>query len=128
MVKLFSVDEANQLLPAVNEILERVRVHGTELEESRQVLAAAGEKARSNGHAPGADTVSQTAERAAHEIRRAVQELGALGCEVKDPMRGLVDFPSLREGREVYLCWQFGEDQVAWWHERSDGFAGRQPL
>jgi hypothetical protein len=47
---------------------------------------------------------------------------------LRDPRRGLVDFPSIRDGVEVYLCWQLDEQRVEWWHEPEAGFAGRQPL
>jgi hypothetical protein len=55
--------------------------------------------------------------------------LEALGVQLKDYGRGLIDFPSLREGRDVLLCWQMGEgDQLEWWHDTEAGFAGRRPL
>ncbi len=61
-------------------------------------------------------------------VERA-QELEALGIQIKDYGRGLIDFPSLRDGRVVLLCWQLGEgDQIEWWHETEAGFAGRQPI
>ena len=59
----------------------------------------------------------------------AMSELERLGVQLKDFDRGLVDFPSLRDGRIVLLCWQLGEgDQLEWWHEPEAGFAGRTPL
>ena len=58
----------------------------------------------------------------------AMQEIGGLGIEIKDFERGLCDFPHLRDGRVVYLCWQKGEDAIEWWHDIEAGFAGRQPL
>ena len=58
-----------------------------------------------------------------------MSELEALGVQLKDFDRGLVDFPSLREGRVVLLCWQLGEgDELEWWHDMDTGFAGRTPL
>ena len=50
------------------------------------------------------------------------------GAQVKDINTGLLDFPALREGQEVYLCWKYGEDQIAFWHEIDAGFVGRQPI
>ena len=58
----------------------------------------------------------------------ATENIHALGVEIKDLDRGLCDFPALREGRVVYLCWVFGEDDIEWWHDIEAGFAGRQPL
>ena len=67
-------------------------------------------------------------ERRAAVLAGIVEEIHELGLLVKDLDTGLVDFPSLRDGEEVLLCWQLGEDEVAFWHGLEDGFAGRQPL
>jgi hypothetical protein len=63
------------------------------------------------------------------ELTSQTSELELLGVQLKDFERGLVDFPSLRDGRVVLLCWQIGEgDEVEWWHNVEDGFAGRTPI
>lgn len=63
------------------------------------------------------------------ELTIQISELEALGVQLKDFERGLVDFPSLRDGRVVLLCWQLGEgDELEWWHDVDAGFAGRTPL
>jgi hypothetical protein len=62
------------------------------------------------------------------EIAACVEELDRLGIQVKDLDTGLIDFPSVRDGEEILLCWQLGEDEIAWWHRVDDGFAGRRPL
>lgn len=92
-------------------------------------LADAVQTVRGNGHR--ADTLRQAqvaATRALRQAQQTVEELHALGCEVKDLEMGLVDFRSLREGREVYLCWHVGEETISYWHELDAGFGGRQPL
>jgi hypothetical protein len=58
----------------------------------------------------------------------AAAELEAVDVVLRDPRRGLIDFPSLRDGEEIYLCWMSGEETVAWWHLPDAGFAGRRPL
>ena len=64
-----------------------------------------------------------------YEIGKITTELNDIGIELKDYTRGLIDFPSLRNDRIVYLCWQLGEEEsIAWWHETDAGFSGRQPL
>lgn len=64
-----------------------------------------------------------------YEIGKLTTELHELGIELKDYTRGLIDFPSMREGRIVLLCWQLGEgDKIEFWHDTETGFAGRQPL
>lgn len=63
------------------------------------------------------------------KLASSTGELDALGVQLKDHERGLIDFPSLRDGRVVLLCWQLGEgDRLEWWHDVEAGFAGRQPL
>ena len=62
---------------------------------------------------------------AAAELEACVEALAGLGVQVKDADTGLVDFPSVRHGEEVLLCWQAGEDAVEWWHDHESGFAGR---
>ena len=95
-----------------------------------EAVAADRAKVLGNGHMPP-DHLRQhqhesaTAERRIARLARVLTELGIL---IKDPDTGLVDFPALREGREVYLCWQLGEARIAWWHEIETGFAGRLPL
>jgi hypothetical protein len=57
-----------------------------------------------------------------------VDEITSHGAQVKDLDSGLIDFPTLHHGETVLLCWQLGEDEIAWWHRVEDGFAGRRPL
>ena len=70
------------------------------------------------------DRIAQKLER----VKSLHQDLVDVGCEPKDLVAGLVDFPALLEGRKVWLCWKLGEPEVAWWHECRDGFAGRRPI
>jgi hypothetical protein len=64
-----------------------------------------------------------------YNIGRLTSEITALGVEIKDYARGLIDFPSLRGGRIVYLCWELADGgPIAWWHETDAGYAGREPL
>jgi len=84
-----------------------------------------------NGHLRRGEVEEVRAEagRLNDEINSRLQEITDLGVLVKDLDLGLIDFPALREGREVYLCWQLGEEgRIAWWHETDAGFAGRQPF
>jgi hypothetical protein len=67
-------------------------------------------------------------ERHVSALADLVEEVHALGVVVKDLDSGLVDFPGLRDGEPILLCWRLGEDEVGWWHRPEDGFAGRQPL
>jgi hypothetical protein len=119
----YTLEEASELLPRVVEIIERMRVARNQLgdRESRDALSEAGP---TNGGGTPGRTVSQ----GFLELRDSMIELRELEVVLRDLDRGLLDFPSLRDGREVYLCWQEGEDAIRFWHEPEAGFGGRQPL
>ncbi len=125
-MKLFTLEEANALLPSVRQILLRIK-------RCRQRLAALSSQAKL-----AAENAEQGGGGMPDGIRYAtlltdftgeVAELESLGVQLKDFERGLIDFPSLRDGRVVLLCWQLGEgDELEWWHDVEAGFAGRTPL
>ena len=103
--------------------IERLRATRERLEdeEAREALTGA---APGNGGGAHGRTVSE----GFVELRSALGELQAVDVVLRDLERGLVDFPSLREGREVYLCWEEGEQSIGFWHDLEDGHAGRRPL
>jgi hypothetical protein len=119
----YTVEEAAELLPRVVELIADMRSARDRLgdREAREALSEAGP---TNGGGEPGRTVSE----AFVQLRDAVAELQALEVVLRDLDRGLLDFPSLRDGREVYLCWQDGEDAIRFWHEPEAGFAGRRPL
>lgn len=125
-MKLFTVAEANAVLPAVREILKKIQDARKKLVSYRNQAKVAADQAEHGGGGIGdglryADLLI--------ELTSQTSELELLGVQLKDFERGLVDFPSLREGRVVLLCWQIGEgDEVEWWHNVEDGFAGRTPI
>jgi hypothetical protein len=125
-MKVFSVEEANALLPTVRGILSRIqRTHSRLLSyQAAAKHAAEGAEQGGGGMPDGPRYVSLLI-----KLFSNTSELEALGVQLKDYERGLIDFPSLRDGRVVLLCWQMGEgDQIEWWHDVETGFAGRQPL
>ena len=130
MTRLFTVREANELIPTLSESLRDLLAKREELQVRRRELAALEVRARSDGQEMAA-AVTQT-RRALDdlmaEMNDGIDRITALGCELKDLAHGLIDFPSSRDGRRVYLCWRLGEEHVAFWHELESGFAGRQPL
>lgn len=119
----YTLEEASALLPRVADLIERMRSARDRLgdREARKALAEAG---TTNGGGKPGRTVSE----GFLELRESMVELRQLEVVLRDLDRGLVDFPALREGREVYLCWQEGEDEIGFWHEPDAGFAGRRPL
>ena len=125
-MKTFTVQEANALLPNVRIIVGKIQRAHRQLSTYREEAKKAAEAAEQGGGGL-TDGVAYAAALTALTLQLA--ELETLGVQLKDFERGLVDFPSLREGRIVLLCWQLGEgDELEWWHDVDAGFAGRTPL
>jgi hypothetical protein len=127
----FTPDEANNALEEVRPVAERlvaVRARMRELEQTQGKLVTAiggngGGYAASDLNAAQAELVGL-----ADAAIACVQRLEELGVELKDLDLGLLDFPSVRDGREVLLCWHVGEESVEFWHGLEDGYAGRKPI
>jgi hypothetical protein len=119
----YSLEEASALLPEVAALIQHMRSARDRLgdADARAALAAAG---GSNGGGQPGRTVSQ----GFLELRDSMIWLREREIVLRDLDQGLVDFPTLRGGAEVYLCWREGEDEIAFWHEPEAGFAGRRPL
>jgi hypothetical protein len=119
----YTLDEANAQLDWLAGCLERLREARTGLND-REAREALAEAAPANGGGAPGRVISQ----AFLALRDALFELQEREVVLRDLERGLVDFPSLRDGEEVYLCWEEGEDEISFWHEPDAGFAGRRPL
>lgn len=119
----YSVEQANAALQWLGERLERMRAARTQLTDE-ELRAALSEAAPGNGGGAPGRTVGE----AFVSLRSTLSEIQAMDIVLRDLERGLVDFPSVREGRDVYLCWEEGEEEVAYWHDPEAGFGGRQPL
>jgi hypothetical protein len=119
----YTVEQANAALGWVEERVERLRAARSQLSDE-EARAALGEAAPSNGGGAPGRVVSE----AFLELQRALGELQAMEVVLRDLERGLVDFPSLLDGREVYLCWEAGEESVEFWHDLDAGYGGRRPL
>jgi len=131
MPRYFTQDEATILLPEIAPILEQIIDLRARLDRAERDLVSLHWKARSNGnvtHEGSFTTGQSTRAELLAEISAAIAQVQAMGIELKDPSTGLIDFPSLREGRVVYLCWRLGEPGISYWHDLDTGFAGRQPL
>ena len=127
----FTPDEANAELervrPLVEQLVARRREHVAALERQEELES----KIRGNGGGmPPAELAAADAQvgELARGLASLAEEITALGVQVKDLDEGIVDFPALREGETVLLCWRLGEDEIAYWHRVEDGFAGRRPL
>jgi len=127
----FTLEEANALLPWLEEQFSRMVPLRDELAASQEQLISLLRRRRSNGHSSSEEEIAQSqreVDRLTRDLQQLLQEVSQQGILVRDVGRGLVDFPSVREGREVYLCWLRGEARIDYWHETDIGFAGRQPL
>ena len=125
-MKIFTLQEANALLPSVKTIVGKIQRAHRSLVAYRDEAKKASEAAEQGGGGRGAGIAYAAV---LTELTVQIGELESLGVQLKDFERGLVDFPSLRDGRVVLLCWQMGEgDELEWWHDVDAGFAGRTPL
>lgn len=119
--RMFTPEEATAELEYLRQVLPRVR-------EARQELIAASRRISEAVAADGGGVAEPAWFDAQASLKADVTELADRGILLRDPETGLVDFPTEREGRTVYLCWRLGEGDVAYFHEEHAGFSGRQPL
>jgi hypothetical protein len=119
----FTVEQANELMPAVARIL-------MDVEAARRSLSTSGldTDLALHAEATGGAWPGRRRAEASLVLSLGLEQLEELGVVVRDLERGIVDFPALMDGREVYLCWHGGEDEVGHWHGLESGFAGRRPL
>ncbi len=130
--RLFTVEEANQRLPLVRAIITDIVKLYEDVHDRRDRLnrvrgSASGHKSPSM-YSEEVQQIEEELEKDIERLEEFANELEELGVELKDPVMGLVDFRTLFEGREVYLCWKLGEDEITHWHELDSGFQGRQSL
>jgi hypothetical protein len=125
-MKLFTVEEANALLPSVRQLLKRLQRFRHHLAGYKAEARQAAEQADQGG---GGISSGVLYARLLTNFAGEMSSLEAMGVQLKDFERGLVDFPSLRDGRVVLLCWQLDEgDELEWWHDMDSGFGGRTPI
>ena len=127
----FTRDEANALLSRVRPLVERLIAHRAELADAEAKQSELALRIAGNGGGVDSHELADLGERIGLElagVARCVNAIHELGGVVKDPDSGLVDFPAQVDGVEAYLCWQLGEDEIAFWHGIEEGFAGRKPL
>ena len=121
--KLYTVEEANALVPKLRPMLERIRDGQKALAEDK-TLAAVREKAAQNGGGIPPRHLSEITK----TLERDLHQLQDWGIVLRDPSIGLIDFFHQRAGETVFLCWKLGEGKIEWWHPLDTGIAGRQRL
>jgi hypothetical protein len=129
--RYFTAQEANEALEEVRPLTEELVTHRralTELQERQSTLAT---RIAGNGGNVEPHELEDVQERLDEEvagIARCVARINDVGAQVKDLDAGLVDFPAIRDGEDVLLCWRLGEDEIGYWHGLDEGFSGRKPL
>jgi hypothetical protein len=143
MARFYDIDDANTLIPELAAIVRVLGEQRTELVRLRDEVVAAG-----NGGSEGAPTTVRGTSGGSDgppisselrltrlrmqglidQMAAGVARIDALGLTLRDIERGLVDFPALVSGRQVWLCWKHGETAIGWWHSLDTGFDGRRPL
>ena len=128
MPKLYSVAEANALLPEITDLLQDLQQQVVALAQIEAEIKEQRKLVQTNGHGAESDRLNTRAHRLQGQVRTRLERLHDLDIELKDLQMGLIDFYHEREGRLVYLCWRLGEPEVLFWHDLDTGFAGRRLL
>lgn len=124
MPKFFTLQEANETLKIIRLLMDEIQAIRKRILEKQPETWTAIEKSVGNGG-------NRTLSRMVHDFEKLdalVHQILDLGALIKDINIGLLDFSALKDGREVYLCWKYGEGDIAFWHEVDAGYAGRQPI
>lgn len=124
MPRYFTLQEANETLDFIRPLMDEVQQIRRKVLESQPEAWPAILKSAGNGGNRALSNLVQDFEK----FDVLIHQIHETGVLIKDINQGLLDFPALKDGREVYLCWQYGEGQIAFWHEVEAGFAGRQPI
>jgi hypothetical protein len=130
--KTFTLNEAQTLLPVVEALLRKAQAAGARVEEVEHEMQQLSHRIFLSGgmHVDVGAAARRRAERdkAVQEANDTLKEIDSIGVQVKDLEQGLLDFPSLMDGKTVLLCWKLGEPAITHWHTEEEGFAGRKPL
>jgi hypothetical protein len=127
----FTLEEANAAVAELRPVVERMVEHGRKLAAAQRNQTQLVTRIAGNGgdlQPSDLRELAETIQQEADAIAVCAEEINAAGAQIKSLEEGLLDFPSVREGEEVLLCWKLGEDEIRYWHGVDEGFAGRQPL
>ena len=127
----YALDEANKLLPWLRKRLEEIALAHSDLERFQKRVSVAQKRSQSNGHRDIGNEISAIEMQVVTQMKRIKQLIDSLSekqIEIRDVNSGLVDFPSIRQGQKIWLCWCKDEREIAFWHPWDTGFTNRQPL
>ena len=132
MPKRFTLPEAQSLIPSVDPLLRKaIECKAVYEEAEREIQSFTQRILLMGGIVVNREPVLNARDRrnrASERLKEAIEEVQDFGCVIKDLDTGLIDFPTLFRGREVYLCWKLGEPAIAFWHGVDEGFAGRKAI
>lgn len=130
--RFFNLEEAEELLPALEALLNRAMKNKKIVEAVDEEIAGLRKQVMWMGGVlldhDGLGRRKSQKDDSLSQLKAALEEIEAIGCLVKDLDMGLVDFPCLSNNREIYLCWKLGEPRIGFWHNVDEGFRGRKPL
>ncbi len=126
--QLFTVEEANLRLPLVSAIVKDIVTLFADLHDRRERLTDLRNRSEQSEYRDEVAAMESELETDIKGLDAFVAELAELGVELKDPVIGLVDFRTLVDDREAYLCWKLDEEEILWWHELDTGASGRRPV
>ncbi len=129
--RLFTVKEASDLIPWLEEKLKELALLYSRLRQAQSDYQDLSRRRNNNGHSSSDEEIESARKdvtRFSGQIESGMEVILQEGILIRHIENGLVDFPSLREGREVYLCWLLGEKHIGFWHETNVGYSSRQPL
>ena len=124
MPQYFTLQQANEALTVIRPIMDEVQAIREKILANQPEAWPAIEKSAGNGGNKALSKMVDDFEK----LDTLIHQILDTGVQIKDINIGLLDFSAMRDGREVYLCWQYGEDDIAFWHELDAGYAGRQPI
>jgi hypothetical protein len=142
VTRFYDLDSANARIPEMREILEQLKSQRDDLIRLRDLVLERQEAVEAGGEPAGSQPPSPDDDGPEDELRlirlrmqglidqmqAGVARIDVLGITLRDIESGLIDFPALASGRQIWLCWRLGEDDIGWWHELSEGFSGRREL
>jgi len=132
MPKRFTLPEAQSLIPSVDPLLRKAIELKAEYDEAEQQMQSFVQRILVTGglvvDRKPVLAIRDHRQQVSEQLQQAIENVQDFGCVIKDLETGLIDFPTLFRGREVYLCWKLGEPAIAWWHGVDEGFAGRKAI
>lgn len=126
--KWFTLEEANAMLPTIRRELEALQAIKSDFEQRYRRLGSLKEQVGRSEPGEAFFMLESELEFLQIEARTIVQSIHMKGAQLKDLDKGLVDFPSLRDGEEVLLCWRHGEESIVYWHGLGEGYVGRKRI